>query len=261
MVVIGLLTDFGNGDYYAAAMKAVILSICPEARVIDVTHEVSPFNVKEGAFLLWQAARWFPQGSILVGVVDPGVGGGRAAIAVRAGGRYLVGPDNGLLFPAAESLGEPEVREISEDLTLERSGTFDGRDVFAPAAARLAGGLPFEEIGPRADWRVRLELFRYRAGEGWIEAEVLHVDRFGNVVLSAPSGEWRWGTAGEAEVGGKPRRFRLVPSYSAGGEGELLLIRGSSGLLEISMKGRSAAETLGVSPGDGIVLRVDNNVI
>ena len=111
--LITLLSDFGTRDYYVSAMKGVILNILPDAEIVDITHDITPFSIVEGAFVLWQAVRWFPRGTVHVAVVDPGVGSERDPIVIKAGGHYLVGPDNGLLVPAAERLGLEEVRRLS----------------------------------------------------------------------------------------------------------------------------------------------------
>ncbi len=256
--IITLLTDFGERDYYVSAMKGVILSIAPDAQIVDITHHITPFSILEGAFVLWQAVRWFPRRTVHVLVVDPGVGSERDTIVVKAGGHLLVGPDNGALAPAAEALGIEEIRRIEEGgFTLPRSGTFDGRDVFAPVAAHLAAGVPLERIGPKKSDFIRLELFRYEVTPGFISGHVLHVDRFGNVVLDMPSralpSDWPASLLVELEDG---RRIeaRLASHYEEGAPGELLVIRGSSGLLELSLRRGSAAEIVGLPPGRRIRL-------
>ncbi len=256
--VITLLTDFGDRDYYVSAMKGVILGISPEAQIVDITHRITPFSIFEGAFVLWQAVRWFPRGTVHVVVVDPGVGSERDAVVVRAGGHYLVGPDNGVLYPAAESLGIREVRRVEEgELTLPRSGTFDGRDVFAPVAAHIASGVPLERVGPRKEDLIRIELFRYEVGPDSISGHVLHVDRFGNVVLDIPADALPpgWPTRLSVELeDGRRLEARLASHYEEGSPGELLVIRGSSGLLELSTRRGSAADIVGLSPGGRVRL-------
>ncbi|MEM3056432.1 MAG: SAM-dependent chlorinase/fluorinase, partial [Candidatus Bathyarchaeia archaeon] len=144
MPIITLLTDYGLRDSYVAEVKGAILKIAPDATIIDITHEVGKFDIEEGAFHLARCVSYFPNGTIHVGVVDPGVGGGRRSIIIKARGAYFVGPDNGVLAPAAERLGVEEVYEIREErLPVRRvSYVFDGRDVFAPVAAYLAKGFP-----------------------------------------------------------------------------------------------------------------------
>ncbi len=257
--LITLLSDFGTRDYYVSAMKGVILSILPNAEIVDITHDITPFSIIEGAFVLWQAVRWFPQGTVYVAVVDPGVGSERDPIVIKAGGHYLVGPDNGLLVPAAERLGLEEVRRIeNEEFILERTGTFDGRDVFAPAAAHIAKGVPFDRIGSKKANFVRLRLFRYEITSDCIFGHVLHLDRFGNVVLDVPSSALtsKWPKALTVETeGGNRFAAKVASHYEEGSPGELLVIRGSSGLLELSVNRGSAAEVIKLLPGGSIKIR------
>jgi len=256
--VIALLTDFGTRDYYVSAMKGVIKSINPQAEVVDISHEVQPFSVIHGAFILWQACRWFPRGTIFVGVVDPGVGTERKSIVIRASDYLLVGPDNGLLIPAAESLSsEIEVFEIAPKWYMpERSGTFDGRDVFAPVAAHLSKGLNPREIGPSLKEYVRLDLWKVLlTEEGVIKGRVLNVDRFGNVVtnikpkLLDPTGRYLLETKeGLFDVG-------FVRAFEEAESGSPFLIVGSSGLIEISARRASASEITGLKLSDVVSLR------
>jgi S-adenosyl-L-methionine hydrolase (adenosine-forming) len=147
--VVALLTDFGLRDHYVGAMKGAILTARPHVRPVDVTHEVQPYAIEQGAFFLEQVWRRFPEGTVFCAVVDPGVGGARRALAVACAGRYGIGPDNGL-FERALALGNPVVRALDVDrfAVPPLSATFHGRDLFAPAAARLAAGEPFETFGP-----------------------------------------------------------------------------------------------------------------
>lgn len=249
-MIITLLTDFGTKDYYVSAMKGVIKSINPLAEIVDITHEVEPFSVLNGAFILWQAVSWFPRRSVHVGVVDPGVGTERNPIVIRAGETFLVGPDNGLLLPAAAKLSdELEVFRIVEGrYTLRRSGTFDGRDVFAPVAAHLSKGVPVEEIGVKIDDFVKIDLFDWKRDGSVISGRVLHIDRFGNIVTNIPN----------LNVNNMILRIkneeipvRVMRSY-AEAEDEIFLVEGSSGLLEISSRMRSAAEITGLRVGDPV---------
>jgi S-adenosylmethionine hydrolase len=216
--VITLLTDFGHLDPYAGIMKGVILGICPEARIVDLTHDVIPYQIAQAAFLLEQSWRYFPAGTIHVAVVDPGVGTARRPLLVEAGGHYFIGPDNGVL-------PEGEAFEILVD-SAPASRTFHGRDVFAPAAARLAMGE--KRVKPVSD-PVRITLER---------GTVLHIDRFGNVITNL-----------------RPGTEKRVATYAEGPPGELFVIEGSSGYLEIALNRGSAAERLGI--GVGSVLPVE----
>jgi len=229
MAIITLLTDFGSRDHYVGVMKGVVAGIAPHAHLIDLTHEVEPFQIAQGAYLLEQSWKWFPPGSIHVAVIDPGVGGTRRAIAAQFEGHYFVLPDNGLLPVAAV------VREITGQHPA--SSTFHGRDIFAPAAARLAAGLPFEELGPLIhDW-VRLDPPGH---------QVLHIDRFGNVITSLREAS--------ALVIRGTRIDLHASNYAAVPKGQLFLITGSGGYIEISEREASAAARLGCKAGDPITL-------
>lgn len=232
-------------------MKGVILSICPSARLVDLTHDLPPQDIVAGALALESAVPFFPSGTVHLAVVDPGVGTARRALAVRADGRYLVGPDNGLLTLAlgraqwnAVSLAAPEYRlpEVSQ--------TFHGRDIFAPAAAYLAAGVPLERLGPPVTDPARLSLPGCRMAGGWLVGEVLGADRFGNLVTSIPAVRLE-ALAGHGsavfEVSG--RSLRLVRSYDEADDGTPAAIVGSTGRLEVFVKGGSASDALAARRG------------
>jgi hypothetical protein len=237
--VLTLTSDFGARDPFVAQMKGVILGLCPQATIVDVTHDVAPGDVIEGALALMRAAPWFPADTVHVAVVDPGVGTARAAIACRAGGHTFVGPDNGVLSWAAGR--GSRCRRIAHD-ERRAAPTFHGRDVFAPAAARLAGGAPLHELGPAHPMR---RLARPRT------PCVLGADRFGNLLLSV-----------EAER--LPRRCRavrvegldrapLVRTYADVAPGALLAYAGSSGFVEVAVRdGSAAARLVGAARGRGV---------
>ncbi len=257
MSVIALLTDFGNRDYYVSAMKGVIKSINQQAEIVDISHEVQPFSVIHGAFILWQACRWFPKGTIFLGVVDPGVGTERKAIVIKASDHLFVGPDNGLLIPAAESLSPRiEVFEIASRWYIpERSGTFDGRDIFAPVAAYLSKGLDPRKIGPPLRKYIHLDLWKvFITEEGTIKGRVLNVDRFGNVVTNIkpefldPTGRYLLETRkGLFDVG-------FVKTFEEAESGGPFLIVGSSNLIEVSARRASASEITGLELSDVVSL-------
>lgn len=242
-----LLTDFGWSSY-VGAMKGVILSHCPHVQIIDLTHDVAPQNVREGAWVLFANYPYFPPGSIFVAVVDPGVGTERKALAIRTKEYYFLGPDNGILFPAATRAGIVDTVELA--VPLGASLTFHGRDVFAPAAAKLAAGLPFRELGrpvmPAVDFA-----FYLKGREG----EVVTIDRFGNVITNVPPLPHRRKYAVSLARGGK-NYFRselpFYPAYALAPEGVLFLIDGSSRTLEISVKNGSAASRLGAEVADRV---------
>ena len=235
MPLLTLLSDFGTRDPFVAEMKAVILGLCPAATIVDVTHEVAPRDVLEGALALARAAPWFPAGTVHVAVVDPGVGSRRAAVACRAKGQLFVGPDNGLLSLA---VGRAAACHRIEYDDRRAAPTFHGRDVFAPAAARLASGeRSLRELGPPH----RLErLARPRA------PHVLGEDRFGNLLLSVRAAAVPRGSRA-VRIDGLDAA-PLARSYSDVAAGALLAYRGSSGLIEVAVRDGSASARLGRAP-------------
>lgn len=184
--IVSLLSDFGLRDAYVAEMKAVILTICPQAQIVDVSHQVAKFDVRMGAFVLASTVTYFPKGTVHIAVVDPGVGTERRPIVVKTKRSLFVGPDNGLLVLAAEREGIKHVYAINDvDFMLERvSGTFHGRDVFAPVAARLAMGCSPAEVGPEISDYVVPEYAKPAVKGRTLTGQVLHVDDFGNVITN-----------------------------------------------------------------------------
>ena len=251
--LVSLLTDFGHTDPFVGEMKAVIFSICPDAVVIDITHEVERFNVRAGAFMLASAATCFPVGTVYLAVVDPGVGGKRRPIVVESRKALYVGPDNGLLISAAKAEGIRGVYELTNRSLMRDmiSFTFHGRDVFAPIAAHLACGTPVKEAGIEIADYMQLSFGEPNFRKGEATCEVLYIDQFGNVVTNIPNG-----VAGKlsghlfAQVGGRRFRTRLVSSYSELEAKELGLLIGSHGFLELACRESNAASKLNVRSGN-----------
>ena len=253
---ISLTTDYGTFDGFVAACHGSIARVAPEVRVIDVTHHVPPADVARGAAVLAQTAPYLPP-SVHCAVVDPGVGTARRGIAIATPNGVLVGPDNGLLIWAAEALGGiDEVVELTNKdwFTGDISRTFHGRDIFAPAAARIAAGAPLNEAGPPVDpaTLVRLPDPVVAVGDGWLEAEVLTVDRFGNVQLAA-TGATLTGLGTELIIAGNVRARRGT-TFQDVKAGDLLVYEDSAGHVAIAVNGGRAVVVLSVQPGD--VLRV-----
>ena len=259
---ITLLTDFGSVDHYVAAMKGVMLGIDPRIRFIDITHEIRPCAIGEGAYTLSQAWRLFPKGTVHLVVIDPGVGSSRRPVIAEADGHRFVAPDNGVLTMILDCARRSAVREITASRYFRHpvSRTFHGRDIFAPVAAHLAKGEPSVNFGKRIDDWVRLELHhpirsRYSAWTG----SVLKVDRFGNVITSFDSNTFGWIAnegMGRFELrAGKQTISRLTTNYAAISDRKPFLIPGSGGYIEISINQGSAAEGLGVTAGSPLVLR------
>jgi S-adenosylmethionine hydrolase len=246
-----MLTDFGLADTYVGQVKGAILAIAPGAVVVDLTHAVPAYDVVSGAFLLWSAVEAFGAGSIHVAVVDPGVGSVRRAIAVATGrGDILIGPDNGVLMPAAQRLGGVaralELNEPAYWRVALPSASFHGRDIFGPVAAHVASGVPLARLGSPASDLVQLGLPSPHGPHG----EVVHVDTFGNLVTNLPGTDL-------------PSRFQVVIGqltvpghayYAAVKPGRLLALVGSSGLLEISVRDGNAAEATGARRGTPVIV-------
>ena len=244
--IVTLLTDFGTADGYVAEMKGVILSAAPEVTLVDVSHEVAAQDVDCGRLALARYWRRFPPGTVHVAVIDPGVGSERAALAVESEGRWLVGPDNGLLSPALLLAG---TRAVTLPVPARAAPTFHGRDVFAPAAAALATGTPLDALGAPADSPVvRRTPEARRQPDGTIAGEVIAVDRFGNAITNLLSR-----TGGEVLVGGRALALRRV--YADVAPGNPVALTGSNGLIEIAVRDGSAAHSLGLRRGAPVVLR------
>ena len=276
-----LTTDFGTRDAYVAAMKGVMLNVCPGLRFVDVTHDISPQDVMEAAFVLRQAAPFFPEDTVHLVVVDPGVGTERKPVALRHDGRWFVGPDNGLF---ALVLGDdaPDAAVVLDEPAVWRtpapSTTFHGRDLFAPAAAHLAAGRPLASLGSPLNTLTPLRWAQPIADEEGVQGWTVHIDRFGNCITNvsrglieaharsaadsaggAPAGAT---SAPEVSVFDQPVKCfvgstilnAIHPTYGAVAMGEPLLLFGSSGFLEIAVNGGNAAELLGIRKGETVNL-------
>ncbi|MBM3977946.1 MAG: SAM-dependent chlorinase/fluorinase [Planctomycetes bacterium] len=254
--IVTLLTDFGLQDTYVGVMKGVLHARAPTLRaVVDLTHAISPQDVRAAAFHLVHSWRWFETGSVHVAVVDPGVGSARRCLAAGAHGHWFLAPDNGLLGPilAADPGARVHAIDAERHGHARRSRTFHGRDVFAPVAAALVDGLELEEVGPPvADWR-RLSFPVPRVAPTRIEAEVLLADRFGNLITNAEA----------SLLGRSPESWSIehaglsIPlrgTYAEAQGGALLGLVNSYGLVEIARRDGSAAAQLELAVGDAVVL-------
>ena len=242
--IVTLLTDFGLSDSNVAEMKAAILSEGTDIRLVDISHLVPPGDIRAAQYLLRRSWPRFPVGTVHVVVVDPGVGSGRRAVAVRHQGHFFVGPDNGVFTPVLDGAEVVELR-----IPREASPTFHGRDVFAPAAARLAEGEPFQVLGPAVAAPVRVAPPEPRRQEGGVDGEVIYVDRFGTLISNIP-GAWVEG-APAIEVAGRPigplrRTFADVET------GSPVAFIGSDGLLEVAVRDGSARERLHAGVGAAV---------
>jgi S-adenosylmethionine hydrolase len=259
--IITFTSDFGMQDWFVGVVHGVLHEICPEARVVDLTHDVPPGHIARAGFILEAATPDFPAGSIHLAVVDPGVGTSRRALAVRAHGHFFVGPDNGLLEwalcdPAAEAHALTDERYFRHPV----SRTFHGRDVFAPVAAHLGCGLALGTFGPRVTNPVRLPHAVSQLADGRLTGTVMFIDRFGNALTNITADDLARVFPGVPEQGievntGMRRIRGLSRSYGDGPVGTVMAIIGSSGRLEIAQVGGHCAERLGIGEGDHIVLR------
>ncbi len=258
--VIAVLTDFGTGDWYVGAMKGVIAGINSDVMLVDVTHEVTPCSILEAAFVLKSCYRFFPERTIFLTVVDPGVGTGRRPIALEAGGRFFVGPDNGVFGLVLESERLARCVELRQEIPPE-SATFHGRDIFAPAAARLSLGSDLGELGPDIDRPFSLSLPKVETvSDIELQGEVVYVDRFGNLITNVPAA--RVGAPEEVSYESIPRITvlsfpkrgisisRVCRHYAELASGEPGILIGSAGYLEVVLFGASAAASFGIEAGE-----------
>jgi hypothetical protein len=257
--IVTLTTDFGLSDHYVGTMKGVILSICPQARIVDITHDVRPFEIGEGAYAIAQAYRYFPKKTVHVVVVDPGVGTARRPILMEAAGQLFVAPDNGVL---ATIYGREthKIRLIANERYFLKpvSRTFHGRDIFSPVAAHLAAGVTPSSMGKLIKDYLRPVFEKpLRMGKRTWMGRILKIDRFGNVVTNLHTDEF-------PDLERKNFELRLGPSnvgvmarsYAECGPGELFAIVGSGGYIEVSVGQASAAKQIGCETGAAVELTV-----
>ncbi|HUT54678.1 MAG TPA: SAM-dependent chlorinase/fluorinase [bacterium] len=252
--IITLTTDFGTRDPFVGMMKGVILGIFPEARIVDLTHEIPPHDVAAAAWALKDAARFFPPGAVHVAVVDPGVGSKRRGLALSAQGHLFVGPDNGIFsafFPPelTVELNRPEL------FLPQVSSTFHGRDVFAPIAARLAMGFPLTEMGTQARDLVAINLPEPVRKGDTILGQVVSVDRFGNLVTNIPASMVPPGKSITVHVC-NTEATGLSLCYSDAAENRVMALAGSHGRIEIALKNGSAAQALAANVGAEVEIKI-----
>lgn len=258
--IVTLLSDFGLKDPYVAEMKATILSISPDAKIVDISHEVEKFDVRTGAYILACAAPYFPKGTIHVAVVDPGVGTQRQPIIIQTSNGYYIGPDNGVLALATENdIGPRSIHRISNrSLMLSKvSSTFHGRDIFAPAAAHLANGAKAEEFGLEIHKIEKPRFVGIIKRDNVLIGEALYIDSFGNVITNfalEKLGPLIIGTEIKAKIKRNKLKLKLCRAYAEERKTKPLAIIGSHGFLEISMNQGNAAEFFKIKEGDRITI-------
>ena len=257
--ILTLTTDFGLADHYVAAMKGVILGICPQAHIVDISHQIAPFEIAEGAYLIAQAYPCFPPKTLHVAVVDPGVGTARRPILVEAAGQYFIGPDNGVLA-MVYGREKHKVRLIANERYFRQpvSQTFHGRDIFSPVAAHIASGVPPSKMGRLIDDYLRPSfLHPQRTGKRTWMGRILRIDRFGNIVTNFHIGEFPDLEKRNLSLALGPLEIGvLARNYAECGPGELFVIVGSSGYLEVSLGQASAAEKIRCEVGAAVELTV-----
>lgn len=261
--VITLLTDFGLRDHFVAAMKGVMLEINPDLAFVDISHLIPAHDIHSGAFTLAQACAFFPAGTIHVAVVDPGVGTARKALAVSAGGHFFVAPDNGILTYIFDREQDFKAHEITADHYFRKplSSTFHGRDIFAPVAAWISREVPLQKFGPQLGQPSRLKIPAVsKVQDALVQGAILAVNNFGNLVTNLkPEDVPVYGSVDARAckvVAGQREIKAFKRTFGEGTPGELFIIPGSSGYLEIVIRDRSAAAELGIGPGApvGVVL-------
>jgi S-adenosylmethionine hydrolase len=244
--LITLLTDFGTADGYVGEVKGALISAVPRAELVDISHDIPANDVESGRLAVSRYWQRFPEGTVHLVVVDPGVGGARAALAVSSAGRSLVGPDNGVLSPA---LLVPGAKAVALPVAGHAAATFHGRDVFAPAAAALALGVALDELGAVHPTPVcRRTPEPERRADGMVEGQVIAIDRFGNAITNCV------GTPGDTiEANGQVVVIARI--YADVTPGSIVAVTGSNGLVEIAERDGSAARRLGLERGSPVLLR------
>jgi S-adenosylmethionine hydrolase len=256
---ITLTTDFGLKDPYVAEIKAVVLNVCPAATIVDISHEIAKFNVRMGAYILASASPYFPKGTIHVVVVDPGVGTKRKPILIQTRQACFVGPDNGILTLAAGNQSIEHVYEIAnQKLMLPRiSGTFHGRDVFAPVAAHLANGTPPADFGPQTHRIVTPDFTKVIKKKNMLIGEVLYTDSFGNIITNINEkklASTKIQKTVSVKLGKTRLKLKLCRSYAEARAQEPLALIGSHNFLEIAMNQGNASKAFNVNAGEKVAL-------
>ena len=258
--VIALLSDFGTRDHYAGTMKAVMIGICPDVTFVDITHDITPHDVMEGALQLAASCRYFPAGTIFLSVVDPGVGSSRRGIAVEAGDYRFVAPDNGVLTAALRDVPPKRIVELTERRYARPtvSRTFEGRDRFAPAAAWMAKGIQLSALGRAVTSYHQIEIPQPQVGDQ-LAGVVLLIDRFGNLVTNIDRRTFESFTRAQpvALKVNDHAIARVVATYSDIRAGEVCALFGSTEHLEFAVNGGSAADTLSITKGAKVEITRD----
>lgn len=262
--IITLTTDFGQRDPYVAMMKGVILSIAPDARLVDITHQITHGSIIEAAGLLHDTFPFFPKGTVHVAVVDPGVGSPRRPLAFEGEGHFFIGPDNGLFWPIIRDHSKAGVFQISESrfFSPSVSATFHGRDIFAPAAAHISRGIKPASMGPKIEDPIEVPLPKPKKSGGTLQGQVVRVDHFGNLITNIHRKDLESFLKSDLPViqVGDVVIDELSLYYAEGVKGEPLALLGSSDWLEIAVNLGRAADLLGTGPGAVIGTKVEVSI-
>jgi len=252
--MITLTSDFGLNDPYVAEIKGVILTINPNAKIIDITHGVEKFSIRMGAFMLASAAPYFPKGTTHLAIVDPGVGTERRAILIQTKQGFFVGPDNGILVLATQAQGIEHIHQLTNQKFMlpKVSSTFHGRDVFAPAAAYLDEGVKPSEFGPEINDAAMPEFVSIERRNGSLIGEVLHIDGFGNIITNISEKHLPQNQAIKVKLPDNSLNIAFGQTYAQAKPDEPIALIGSHGFLEIALNQDSAAERFHVKVGDKI---------
>ena len=257
--ILTLTTDFGVSDGYVAAMKGAVLTCLPDAQIVDITHQVPPQDIVAGAFAMYCACRFFPAGTVHVGVIDPGVGGDRRGIVVETEHFAYIGPDNGLFswVYAHEAVRRIVAIENAALMRPQVSSTFHGRDVFAPVGARLLTGVPCDAVGPEIDDPITCDLWGVEEEGDVLIGRVVSVDHFGNAIsmITRARIDEKFPDGAFEIALGETRFDRIDQTYASVAEGRALALYGSLDTLEIAVRGGSASRVLGIERGDEIRVR------
>jgi S-adenosylmethionine hydrolase len=261
--IITLLTDFGYKDAYVGSVKGVILKIYPRVKIVDISHQVPKFQILQGAFILMQAAKYFPSGTIHMAVVDPGVGGNRKPIVIETEHYIFVGPDNGILTLAASNDGIKHVFKIENEKYLlpHPSKTFAGRDIFAPIAAHIAKGAPPSDVGPEVNKFSIVKMPKPKIRDRIISGKVLFVDSFGNLITnirdSDIKGKIKTGQKILVEIKNSTLKLPFLNAYTNVEKGKALVLIGSSNFLEIGVNQGDASKKFGsISAGTEVTIKI-----
>ena len=262
-MIVGILSDFGLHDSYVAQMKAVILSKNPSTTIVDISHEIEKYDILQGMFVLASATPYFPSGTIYLGVVDPGVGGSRKSLLMETKKSKFVGPDNGLLVLAAEKEGIRNVYELDKSRypINKISSTFHGRDVFASAVGDIASGISALKIASKIAKYVKPMIAKPKIQSNQIDAKVLHIDHFGNIVTNISQDflhryQIAFGCKLKIKINEFTKKLDFCKTYSDVTSGQLLVTIGGHGYLELAINQGNAAEYLNLKTEDNLLLQI-----